>query len=763
MQRFAPASLELLAARFWRVRRGFLLALVPSLALLVPWAARVAPDNSVDAMSLVEEPALELVHRIESTFGNSEVVSVSFQTDDILSARSLQVVRRITEHARELEGVASILGLTTLWRMESQGGVEDTTLVLRRFLEEDWLRTGVPPAERSRLLSDPVYQGLIYDREGAATAVLVQFERELTASAPLESLRHMLQQLEEETGLRFHMTGHNVLRRTIYGAIEREQLRLPLFMIAAIFLLMLAVYRSALLCIAPTILLGCVYVVVMGILGLLGIRLNWLTSAVPAVIMIVSVCDTMHVIHAAASGGPADEPEVRVRRIYRRVALPCLLTSVTTAIGFLALASLRAQPLREFGLYVALAVVVAFTLSFTLVILFVVRKRRGRDGPRHAAIRWLLRASLRAHRRQGAVCVATLGLLLVSAAGMTRIVVDLHEFRFFKQDPYGLAESNAFVARWRVGGGAETFLLFESTRPGALYEPAALRQIDRMLEAAAEGIPEVVQTLSFVDLIKRANQAIHDGDPSFHRVPERRAEIAQLALLLELAGEHSRLGELVTPDFEQARARVFTVVPERMSEIVRLYRRAEEIVSRHPIPDVRVQMAGRPQVESRMMEYVPRALIQSLVLTISVITILMVILFRSVPVGLIALIPNLMPILVSLGAMGWLGVWLNQATVMVFAVSLGIAVDDTIHLLWSVKRGITAGATYPEAIEEAFDEVGVPITVSTLVLSGAFLVMGTSSLIPMMHFGILVAACCVLALLSDLLLTPIVLMRTKPF
>lgn len=764
---------ERLARVFWRRRWIFVVVLVAIVAVCGFFAPRVRPDNSIEAITLETDPTMLLLKRVEREFGSEEFISIAFRADNIFAATPLKAVRAISDQAAKIDGVERVLSLSTIWRLENLREEGEDQLLVQDFLKKDWFETGVPEAEIPELLKHPLYRNLIYSPDGKVAAVIVQLKvlggDDQKRTDIITDIQRIIDGVQKHSGFTFHIWGNPIIHRGTFGIIEKEQNTMPAIMIFAVVALLYFSYRSFFIGISPLILMGVVFAIVVGVLGMFGVNFNWLTSIVPAIIMIVSVCDTMHVINEYLASHARGEKAVA--SIYRSVGLPSLVTGLTTAVGFLSLLTVPIKPVREFGLYVAFGVIVAFLLTFTVFVLileYAPKRFRQTDPQRsHRWVRVLLDKSLALvlnHPRK--ILWVSAAVLAISVVGAVQTRVNTKMLDLFRKDIFHMREANDFLKQG-AGGGVECYLLLESTIPGRFYDPEILKRMDT-LETLVQGqVHEVLKSLSIVDFVKYFNQVLNGGDPAFYRIPDTREEVAQIFLIMEMERDRTQWHTFVNSDYSRARIRTFAQVADdsrRTLFIGDLVRQdLATILPKSQFPDLTVDFTGRPFATAHMMKYLSEAMMYSLITSAVTIMIILALLYRSAYIGLVASIPNLVTVVVGMGVMGFSGIEVNLATCMAFAIAMGIADDDMVHLVWHVRDHVWAGESYPEAMRKTFDEVGIPIVTSTVTLVGGFFMLCLSRIVPTTQLGILVGVCCIVALFGTILLAAAMILLIKPF
>jgi hypothetical protein len=312
-----------------------------------------------------------------------------------------------------------------------------------------------------------------------------------------------------------------------------------------------------------------------------------------------------------------------------------------------------------------------------------------------------------------------------------------------------------------MGGTTNIIYLFDSGEPEGIKEPAVLREIERVAAYAETQKPLVRKTYSIVDILKDLNQAFHDGDPAYYRVPETRELVAQYLLLYETSGGEEA-EEYVSSDYRRASLELRLQLA-RTSYTAELVESIDAMLAETPPEASTVEMTGIGALWLKLMDYIVSSQIQGFSIAFLTIGLMMIFIFRSVKTGMISMIPNLAPVLLTLGAMGWAGVLLDYNKVTIAAVAIGIAVDDTIHMISRYRHEFLRCGDYREALVATMQDVGRALFITSVALVLGFLVFVFSVMASKAMFGILLATSIVVALIADFLLMPALVLTFKPF
>jgi len=359
------------------------------------------------------------------------------------------------------------------------------------------------------------------------------------------------------------------------------------------------------------------------------------------------------------------------------------------------------------------------------------------------------------------LAIVGLGALIfvTMAAGIWRLEVDsnfLNEFSR-KTEIRQVTEKVDSV----MGGAGSFCYTFDTGEPDGIYDPAVLAHIEAVQEMADTQDYLVMKTYSVVDLLKDINRSMHNEDPDWYRLPETRELTAQYLLLYEMSGGDD-LSDYLSGDFARANIEVRC----RMSR-TSIYQRAafaiNGFIRENEVDGVDWALTGMGALWIKLIDYIVQSQIRGFILAFSVIAVMMCLVFASVRVGLLSMVPNLAPVVVTLGLMGWTGITLDYVKLLIACVAIGIAVDDTVHLVTRFRHEFQRIGNYRLALAATMADVGRALFITTVVLVLGFLILIISVMGTLKTFGVLVAATIAVALLADFFLLPALFLIFKPF
>jgi predicted RND superfamily exporter protein len=434
------------------------------------------------------------------------------------------------------------------------------------------------------------------------------------------------------------------------------------------------------------------------------------------------------------------------------ISLPVIVSALTIIAGFLSLAFTEIPAIRSTAIYSAIGAAFTMILSLTFIpaalALMGGRAIRFRVGLAGGMVRLLEGVGRWATSNQIPLYILTATLVVISAIGASRIVIDIDYFHFSKpnsETSVGLAEVNK-----RLSGAVNFDIIVEGKSAGAIETPEVLRRIAE-LQSFAESRRNangqgVDRTLSVVDFVKHVNRAFHDNDPRHYDLP------SDEGVLGELISDRDRLRQFLTPDGRIARILVRSNLSA--SQAMASSVREIEARGRELLPDFRVFATGTFVMLNRTSDQIAGEQLRSVTIALVTIYLTLSALFGSLRVGFTALVPNLIPILFFFGFMGWRGVELNLTTSLVASVVLGLAVDNAVQFIVRFRRAQAAAPELREAILESMRLSGRPIIYANVALAATFAIFFFSNFKPIASFGLLSAVTIIGCLVEDLVLLP---------
>lgn len=723
-------------------------------------------DFSSDYRVFFDEknPQLAAYDALQSAYQKDEslLMVVSPKSGSIFTPAILSAIRSLTEEAWQLPFATRVTSLTNYQHSEAREDdiAVDSLVPKRATITDDVLET----ARRVGLSEPQLVDRLVArDEKAAGVYVALTFPGEKTNEVgdSIEAARALAKKINlDYPELRIAITGSAALNNAFSEAAQYDQRNLFPLVYGIVLLTVLVIFPSIGAVAGMIAVVGLSTACAIGIAGWLGVMLNPISAAAPLIITTVATADTVHILTSLngrlRQGGSKFEAIIYALEIN---FVPIALTSLTTIVGFLSLNASDSPPFHDLGNISALGVLLAWVFSVTLLptLLVILPTRRSRFLDRFQFVQTGLSDFVIA--KPGTVLIVTAAVAASLIVWISRTEINDQFVKYFSTDLQFRADTD-FTAQ-RLTGIYQLDFSVESGSAGGIAEPTYLARVEQFSQWLRKQ-PEVVHVNALSDIIKRLNKNMHEDDPAQLRLPSNRELAAQYLLLFEMSlplGQDLQNQINVDRSATRLTATLNNVSTQQTQE---LKARAEEW-QRNTYPSNKVAEATGPAVMfSTIYERNIRSMLVGTVIALVLISLCLIAMLRDVKLGLISLIPNVLPVLMAFGVWGLLVGNVGLAAAVIAAVTLGIVVDNTVHFLskfqWARR---TREVPVDVAVRSAFVIVGPAILSTTAILVCGFLVLSTSSFQANADLGLLAALTIFFALLTDILALPALLMMRK--
>lgn len=739
-------------------RRPFVSLLLGALLLgvLVPGVRALRAEFSYRVWFADDDPLLRTFDAFERRFGNDQsAIVIVHSPSGIFDVESATLLRDLTERMWTAPEVIRVDSLANFnWVHD-----EDGDLVVEPLIPDEGPLDEAVLAERKKVaLAHELVPGYLIG-PGATTAVIyARLEPKLDSVADFPKLiggvEAILDEFRGQGDHRFHITGSPMVAYSFReAAIHDIRTLLPIVGGLVILCLTVALKRASGVLLIIFV-LGASLAATLGAAGWLDDPINNLTASIPQFLIAIGIATGVHVLKSFDQRfAPGVDRVEAVRAALQINLLPTFLTSFTTAIGFFSFAGANVIPVRDLGVISGIGTMIAWLLTYlvggALLTLLPLAPRR----VARRTWRWGGRVASVLDRRKNLIL---LGFFAVTAAAVWMALslrVDSDYFAYFADE----APINVATQRLEtdVGGALAVEMVIDTGEKGGIKDPAFLRKVDRYADwlRSHEYITSVV---SVVDFLKATNRSLDGDKPASYVLPESRDAVAQQYLLYTMSlPQGMDLNDRVTVD--ESAIRLTSLWRRHNSETV--LPEIDDMLAHAKAEGLNVTVTGKNLLLLQMNPYVVNTFMESVAIALLTVSGLMMLVLRSVRLGLLAMIPNAIPLLFGAAMVAALGQALDIGTIVVFGICLGIAVDDTVHFLSHYELHRREGRSPVEAVATIYDRTMPALVTTTVTLVLAFGVFAFSSFVPNRMFGLLVAFILTVALITDAFLLPALLLR----
>lgn len=725
------------------------LTLAAVLALTVPlvWQARnLRIEGAVADLLPARHADRAYYDEVRRVFGSDEATLVGVFASDVFAPPVLAAIDRVSTRLAAIDGVRDVVSLTTARGVDSDELGLRVGKLMRALPDTPEAAT----AFRRTMLDNRLYAGSMVTGDGTATGILVLYnvmdEAEFARRQMDSQVRAAVAELDGIAGVA--VTGLQTLKVRGTQAMQHDLRRLLPLALAVVTLILVWAFRTrrgVLLTLSAALLAGAW---TGGAMAVVGVPLNIGTVVLPPLVVAIGVTYAIHLVSRYyQEARPGRAPREAIGVAVDAVALPLGIAALTTILGFGILAISRIDAIRGLGIGAALGVGFALVATFAFIpaVLMLMPQLRERPVTHHRwtvlVLDWCGRVAL-AHRRLVIGVTAIVGVVAVGGAARVRVETDYLTF-FGPQSRVRLDHERIAAA---LGGTQPIFLVIDGREPNSLRRLETLQALIG-LQAFVRDQPGVDSVVSPVDFVALTQSVLNPDGPG--PLPATQAELEQLLVFLDPEDVRYVLDE----DGSRANMIVRTRL-SRSADVADFVRTVEVEARRRLAGDVKVRATGVVPLLSRSADELARAELTGLTQMLATLLVLMSFLYLSLRGGLLSLIPNVLPVLVLFGGLGWCGLPINVTTSMIALIAIAVTLADTTHYLSALNAETRRAGTEEGALPSVARTVGRPIMFSSIALTAGFLVLGFASFEPIRQFGILAGFAMLLALAADLLLTP---------
>jgi hypothetical protein len=709
-------------------------------------------------------------NRFLEIFGEEgNLVVLGVKDSRLFSVKNLNAWNRFSKSFESNPNVETIVTLQDLKKLVKNKKKQQFDFI--PFIKDSLKTTKELEAVTSALLNDfPFYDNILFNKESNAIRSVLLLDKSIVNSPArksfiVDNLIPKVQAFEKQYGLDVRVSGMPYARTLNSQNIIDE---IEVFLIAAIIitsLIFFFFFRSY----RATFISMCVVVIgvmwTFGILGFLEYEITVLTALIPPLIIVIGVPNCIFLINKYQHEFNKHGNKAKsLQRVITKVGNATLMTNTTTASGFATFIITQSKLLTEFGTVASLSIMAIFSLCLLIIpIVYSYMPMPNEKHLEHLNKRWVNTlgdwVETTVKQKNIAIYIISVLLLVVSIIGIYQIktsgslLEDMPKNAEFYQDiQFYEAEFNGIMP---------LEILINTKRKKGVLKPVNLKKMSALEDLIVE-IPELSKPISIVSLVKYSKQAFYNGNPKYYQLPTTQENGFILSYAKNSSNDLDLLHNYVDSTGQYARITTF-IKDDGMDQMDQIEDRLnKEITKLFDKDRYEVSLTGKAFLFQKGTNFLIKNLILSLTLAILLISLFMAYLFRSFRMIVISLTPNLLPLLVTAGAMGYLGVPIKPSTILVFSIAFGISVDDTIHFLakyrqeliacrWSVKKSVFA----------ALRETGISMFYTSIVLFFGFSVFTTSNFGGTVAMGALVSGTLLLAMMANLLLLPVLLLSLE--
>jgi uncharacterized protein len=720
--------------------------------------ARTVPLNDPDMIMLQE---------FRKQFGeDGNIIAIGMQDSAIYQLGNFEVFREFGRAAKQISGVNDVISLPLLKMI-----LKDTAnarFYLANIFPEKINDEKAFDSLLTMATNQRIYMGQLVNEKNGATAMLVSLQKDVMNSSRREELAEALvkegEKFEKATNIKLHYAGLPFIRTVIANSVRRE---MQIFLYAAAVitgLIMFFFFRSARAVLFSMIIIAIVVVWTLGTLSLFGYKITLLSGLIPPVIVTIGITNAIYLLNKYHLEFTKSQNKVEaITSVVRKMGLATFLTNLTVAIGFLTLLATDILILREFGIVAGINIMVLFFVS--LVMIPSIFSWLPTPTPRHLRhlnfkilSGFLNDINRLVEKRRLIIYVVAIALTAVSAYGMLKLrslsfmVDDVPEDSAVKQDMKFFENNFSGVMP------LEIVVEFRGKKRRPILDVANLRKIEEF-ESYLDSLPDVSKPVSLISFVKASKQAFYNNNPDRYSLPSKSEAAFILRYMKGQSDNSGLLNSFVDSTFSKMRIKcqIADIGSVRLDSLLQysIEPKMSSIFVSTERDSVYTAITGSTKIFIKGNKFLIANLKESLLLAFILITLSMAALFANVRMIVISLLPNLLALMITAGLMGYFHIPLKPSTALIFSITFGISVDNSIRFLAKYRQEILSNNfNIPLAITDTILETGKSIIYTSIVLFAGFIIFAFSDFGGTIALGVLTSTTLVISMFTNLILLP---------
>jgi uncharacterized protein len=704
------------------------------------------------------DPLMKMYRFFEQEFGHDDTIIISLhQPHGILNKESIKTVKELTQKLYLVHNIIHVDSLANFNWVHSQ----DDVLEIEPIYGEDSQELNDEfMAQRNKVvMNHPELPGALVSSDFTTTFITGHIKPRFGKNQNFKKIVTETKKLVapyNESGLEIRLMGSSYLASTMKDVSSGDLiLLLPFLLLIIIGLLFIILKSWQVVMIAFCILLA-TNIMTFGVAGFFDFAFSNLTFIVPIILLAICIADAVHLVSSYYMSFNAKKDTLKALfKSYENNLIPTLMTSVTTAIGFFSLATSNSTPIVEMGVVSGVGVLVAWLATYSLVgpLILILPKFKLKTSALIKESFWSQTAEFIVHRKW-AILVAFMILSISSIVLVGKNRVDVNPFDQFSKES-DIWKTNQFI-KDKIGGVNGPEIVIDSGRNEGAKSPEFLSRVDQLANwiANQDGVNKVS---SLLDYLKQMNKTLHNDQDEYYKLPPSTQAVAESLLLLTMdAHQADRIRSKISINNRYLRMTVLWNIyyaKKGMASLDKMLKKAKDL-------GLNATATGKQGLSIHMVDYIFETFKSSIGLSLIIITLVIMLGIRSGKLGLLSLIPNIFPLLAGASWIYLSGLFIDFSCVVAFVISLGIAVDDTIHFLVAYKE-YEKGRSATETLKLVFSKCGNGIALTTVILVLGFGSLLFSNFLANYKLGLLTIIVLSTALIADFLFLPALLAIMK--
>jgi len=728
---------------------------------LIPNVLKIESDFGVRIWFRTTDPLIKDLNELERKFGNDEKVILAVHAKNgIFNKKNIELLQKITE---DIWQVPQILRVDSLVNYNYSVSKDDELITSPFFDEYEELTQDYIDSRLKIAKSDKIIMNQFINKDFNTSVIFGSIVPVLDGGSPkyrkiADEIKKITKKYNElHPDISFHSVGAASYNDAYREVSENDiKIMIPVDLVLMVFFLFF-IFRRFEAIVIPTGLVAVSILMTFGTSGLLHYKYDNLSAAIPGILIAICMADSVHVLatfYRSLKGGSSKEEAMR-SSLHKNL-IPTFLTSLSTMIGFFSLVTTELIPVQNLGVLAGLGTFYAwmFTVFFCVPMLkFIPINNISLDKSKELSPEFTAKYIQWVNRNKNKIfyIFSILSILALYLGAQNKVNAD--PLKHFDSKLKISKDTNFLLKIFNGLGGPN--VMVDSGSPDGIKDPKFMEKVE-IFRAYVEKLPVVNKVTSITSVIKELNMKLNNNDSTFNRIPDTREKIAETLLLYQMGlPQGMGINDQVSVDNRFIKL----VILWNLHDAETSLRLIDELTLKAKEIGLNINITGKIVLYHRMVNYIVSSFFRSIALALLLISIMLIVVLKSWRIGMLSLLPNVVPLLIGLGLMTIASIYIDIGTSIVISVCLGIAVDDTIHFLSHYRKLLSSGLTPVRALEKVFIHTAPALVFTTVILTVCFGCFIFANFVPNINFGILCSIILTFALIVDLLYLPSIILK----
>ncbi len=738
--------------------------LIITVLFVFPMKENTRMETNLDKYMPEDHPAFVYSDKAEKWFNIQDGIIIAIENKDgVYNYETLDIVKKLTKKLQKFKEIEKA-DVTSLYTADNIVGTEDGMDVKAFFKKVPKTKEKLEDLKK-KVESNEMVFGRLVSTDETVTVVIAGINDNVFTQEFYQEILSTAKEFETDNN-KLYVAGRPIVEGTMALLGPADMKRMVPIVLLVITLVLYLTLRSVKSTVLTMLVVFFSTIWAFGLMATVNIPIYAVSTMIPVMLIAIGVADGIHLyshLHLYMRKHPDTTKLDAVKDMIKHMWSPVVMTSVTTAVGFISLLTSQVYPIKYFGVFTAFGVMAAMLFSLVLIPAGIMvfglpkfKEKKGKnEGEHDDQIAYDIAEFVIKHKYT--TFIATVLIVVVSIVGITKVWINSSFLEKFEKDS-DIVLTDKFINE-HFGGTSTLNLILDSKEDDAFKNPDVLKLIDKMQQTVDGNLKVVGNTFSLADYLKRMNKVMHADNEDYNNIPDSQDLIAQYLLLYEMSGDPDNLWKVVNEQYAKANI-TFQLKSDNSKAINAALDQIHKFDKDFEKLGVTLNYAGSGYKALVFTDLILEGQIMSLIMSLIIVIVLLAIMFKNFTLGLIGSVPIMITAAISFGIMGWFGIPLNTTTALLSSIAIGIGIDYAVHLLEQYKLNSACGDK-DLTVKKTMAHSGRAILFNAVVVIAGFLVLLFSVFPPNRELGFLVSLNMFISFVGTLTIMVILLYKSN--